>query len=370
MTLTVPDGALLVLVGPSGCGKTTILRMIAGLEDVTQGSIHLGEREITYLPPKDRDLAMVFQNYALYPHMSVYKNIAFALKLRHVPRATIDKSVRETAATLGLSDLLDRKPRSLSGGQRQRVAMGRAIVRSPQGFLMDEPLSNLDAKLRVQMRADISRIQSELGVTTVYVTHDQTEAMTMGDLVAVLRDGVVQQLAPPQTLYKHPKNLFVGGFIGSPAMNCLRARLLQRESRAVALFGDTELELDEGVFRERPELQAYIDRDVIIGMRPEDLEDADCAPNAPPGSRIRVGVHLVESLGSETYVHFSLRTPSKPDKSKLGLLPSGDPGSGDDGLMVARVSPRSRAMQGSMMEVVASSEQLHFFDCESGEGIY
>ena len=372
VTIDVPDGALLVLVGPSGCGKTTILRMISGLEDPTGGAIYLDDSEITGVAPKDRDLAMVFQNYALYPHMTVYKNIAFALKLRHLPRAVIDQRVRETADTLGLTELLDRRPSSLSGGQRQRVAMGRAIVRNPRGFLMDEPLSNLDAKLRVQMRADIARIQRDLAVTTVYVTHDQTEAMTMGTQVAVLEAGLLQQVAPPHEVYSRPSNLFVARFIGSPAMNCVRARVASSESRVTVQFGDVELELEKGLLKKRPTLRQYFGRDVVLGIRPEDLEDASLAPGASAQCSLRVGAELVETLGSDTYVHFSVPIAADVRQTAETNEPFIDLGLGRDHVapMVARVSPRSHVKEGSTVELAAYSSNFHFFDPASGVGIY
>src|SRR4051812_31290454 len=264
----------MVLVGPSGCGKTTALRMVAGLEDISHGVLKIGERVVNYVPSRDRDIAMVFQSYALYPHLSVYENIAFGLRVKKVPKGEIDKRVHEAAKTLDLEPFLKRKPRALSGGQRQRVAMGRAIVRQPQAFLMDEPLSNLDAKLRVQMRADISQLQRELKVTTVYVTHDQIEAMTMGDRVAVMRKGELQQVATPQELYDTPVNLFVGGFIGSPAMNMLEGTLERGASGLIVKLGEETLELDEEVVSGRTGLESYVGRQLIVGIRPEDLEDA------------------------------------------------------------------------------------------------
>ncbi|MDQ4081861.1 MAG: sn-glycerol-3-phosphate ABC transporter ATP-binding protein UgpC, partial [Actinomycetota bacterium] len=269
--LGIEDGEFMVLVGPSGCGKSTALRMVAGLEDISEGVLRIGDRVINHVAAKDRDIAMVFQSYALYPHLSVYDNIAFGLRVKKVPKDEIDKRVAEAARILGLEDFLKRKPRALSGGQRQRVAMGRAIVRQPQAFLMDEPLSNLDAKLRVQMRAEIARLQNDLGTTTVYVTHDQVEAMTMGDRVAVMRKGELQQVAGPQELYDHPVNLFVGGFIGSPAMNMLETTLERRNGGMVARLGSQELQLGEHVVSDRPALTRFEGRPVVLGIRPEDL---------------------------------------------------------------------------------------------------
>ena len=296
LDLEIADGEFMVLVGPSGCGKTTALRMVAGLEDITDGVVRIGDRVVNDLTPKRRDIAMVFQNYALYPHMSVRDNIAFPLKLAKLPKDEIRSRVDEAARILDLEPYLRRKPRSLSGGQRQRVAMGRAIVRQPAVFLMDEPLSNLDAKLRVQMRADIEKIQTNLGVTSIYVTHDQVEAMTMGDRVAVMRKGQLQQVAPPQELYDRPVNIFVAGFIGSPAMNMLEARV---DGHRV-LLGDAPLELGEQRW-----LAAYQGRAVVLGVRPEDIEEAETA-SRNGGARLRGRVELCEALGSEVLVHFTV----------------------------------------------------------------
>ncbi len=283
--LGIQDGELMVLVGPSGCGKTTALRMVAGLEEISGGTIRIGERVVNDVPSRDRDIAMVFQNYALYPHMSVYENMAFGLKLRKLPKQQIDERVRRAADILGLEDFLRRKPRALSGGQRQRVAMGRAIVREPQAFLMDEPLSNLDAKLRVQMRSEIAKIQHDLKVTTIYVTHDQTEAMTMGDRVAVMKKGELQQVEAPQTLYDKPLNLFVAGFIGSPAMNLVAARLSGSDGSLFAEFGGFRLRVGEEGQKARPELERFDGKEVILGIRPEDMEDASSPPPSTSGRR-------------------------------------------------------------------------------------
>ena len=305
--LGVEDGEFMVLVGPSGCGKTTALRMVAGLEDISEGVLKIGDRVVNRIPSRDRDIAMVFQSYALYPHLSVYDNIAFGLKLAKVPKKEIEKRVQDAARILGLDALLDRKPRALSGGQRQRVAMGRAIVRQPQAFLMDEPLSNLDAKLRVQMRAEIAGLQQDLGVTTIYVTHDQTEAMTMGDR-AVMRKGELQQVAAPQELYDRPLNLFVGGFIGSP-MNVLEGELARANGGLSMKLGDQTLELDAAVLDARPGLKAFEGKSVIIGIRPEDLEDAARGRHRA-GARLRGEVELTEALGAEVMVHF--RVDARP----------------------------------------------------------
>src|SRR5215204_1331580 len=307
LNLDIEDGEFLVLVGPSGCGKTTALRMVAGLEDISEGQLRIGERVVNHVPSRDRDIAMVFQSYALYPHLSVYENIAFGLKLKKTPKAEVERRVNDAARLLGLSEHLKRKPRALSGGQRQRVAMGRAIVRQPQAFLMDEPLSNLDAKLRVQMRAEIARLQNDLGVTTIYVTHDQTEAMTMGDRVAVMRKGELQQVDDPQVLYDHPVNLFVGGFIGSPAMNLVEARLERSDGTLTAVAGAQRVALGDETLAARPALKDYEGKDVILGIRPEDLEDAELEPGR--GQTLDGEVELTEALGSEIMAHFSIDAP-------------------------------------------------------------
>ena len=285
LNLGINDGEFMVLVGPSGCGKTTALRMVAGLEDISEGQLKIGDRVVNYVPPRDRDIAMVFQSYALYPHLTVYDNIAFGLKLKKMPKEEIDKRVQNAAQVLGLESFLDRKPRALSGGQRQRVAMGRAIVREPAAFLMDEPLSNLDAKLRVQMRAEIAKLQSDLGTTTVYVTHDQIEAMTMGDRVAVMRKGELQQVAAPQELYDRPLNLFVAGFIGSPSMNLVEATLERANGGLAAVAGSQRIALGDETLSARPALKQFEGRPVILGIRPEDLEDAELAPTPRPAGR-------------------------------------------------------------------------------------
>ena len=304
LDLEIGDGQFVVLVGPSGCGKTSALRMVAGLEPISDGVIRIGGQVVNDLPPKNRDVAMVFQNYALYPHMTAYKNMAFGLKLRKLERKEIDRRVRDAARVLGLEDVLRKRPRTLSGGQRQRVAMGRAIVREPQAFLMDEPLSNLDAKLRVEMRAEIARIQRDLAVTTIYVTHDQVEAMTLGDRVAVMRDGVLQQFDVPQSLYDRPVNLFVAEFIGSPAMNVVGADLERENSSLFARFGEHRLRLDDEVLSARPDLSQFEGKPLILGIRPEDLEDAALATEAPDDRRITAHVDIREDMGSEVYVHF------------------------------------------------------------------
>jgi multiple sugar transport system ATP-binding protein len=369
--LDISDGEFVVFVGPSGCGKTTALRMVAGLEEISEGVLKIGERVVNYVPSRDRDIAMVFQSYALYPHLSVYDNIAFGLRLKGVDKAEIDKRVAEAARILDLEPFLKRKPRALSGGQRQRVAMGRAIVRQPAAFLMDEPLSNLDAKLRVAMRAEIAGIQQRLGVTTIYVTHDQVEAMTMGDRVAVMRKGELQQVATPQDLYDTPVNLFVGGFIGSPAMNMLEATIERSNGGFIANLGNQKLALDD-----RPGLPAYEGRDVIVGIRPEDLEDAAQAHDGHESRRLRGRVELREALGSEIMVHMAVdaRAAQTEDVQELradvGVPSSGDGGGEQHATIVGRFTPRSRVAVGDDAEAVVDTRNLHFFDPDTGLGIY
>ncbi|MDQ1516630.1 MAG: multiple sugar transport system ATP-binding protein [Actinomycetota bacterium] len=350
LDLEVADGEFLVLVGPSGSGKTTVLRMVGGLEEATAGEIRIGGRDVTALAPRDRDIAMVFQTYALYPHMTVAQNMAFGLKLRKTPAAEIRRRVEETATLLGLSDLLDRKPRALSGGQRQRVAMGRAIVREPAAFLMDEPLSNLDAKLRVQMRAEITRLHHRLRTTTLYVTHDQTEAITMADRVAVMRDGTLQQLDAPAVLYDDPVNLFVAGFIGSPAMNVVTAALTTADGRVNASFGEHRLAVPEAVLARRPGARSLIAAggEVVVGIRPEDIEDAEFVPGAGPDELLAVTVDLAEPLGAETIVHFEVG-PGVP--------------------FTARLSPRTTVRAGRPVKLAVDIERLHLFDPTSGQSL-
>jgi multiple sugar transport system ATP-binding protein len=379
MDLEIRDGEFMVLVGPSGCGKTTALRMVAGLEDITKGVIRIGDRVVNDVPPKDRDVAMVFQNYALYPHLSVYDNMAFGLKLRKTPRAEIDRRVRQAAKILGLEEFLGRKPRALSGGQRQRVAMGRAIVREPRAFLMDEPLSNLDAKLRVQMRSEIAKLQRDLGVTTIYVTHDQVEAMTMGDRVAVMKKGVLQQVDHPQTLYDRPVNLFVAGFIGSPAMNMVEAQLSRSDGGLFAEFAGFRLRLGDRLLEERPALSAFEGRRVVLGVRPEDMEDASLVPDAPPDRRISSVVELVEALGSQLVVHFKVQAPHVltedvrelvRDLGAEALAEVEQEARAGESVFVAQLDPRARVREGERVELVVRTDRLHFFDPDTGLGIY
>jgi len=368
LDVQIADGEFMVLVGPSGCGKTTALRMVAGLEEISEGTLRIGERVVNHVAPRDRDIAMVFQSYALYPHLSVYDNIAFGLKVKGVPKAEIEQRVRDAARVLDLEPYLDRKPRALSGGQRQRVAMGRAIVRKPEAFLMDEPLSNLDAKLRVQMRAEIARLQADLGVTTVYVTHDQVEAMTMGDRVAVMRKGELQQVATPQELYDHPLNLFVGGFIGSPAMNLLEAKL---DADGVHVDGQT-LALPEELNRARPALASYVGRDLIVGLRPEHLEDASVGHGG--SGRLRGAVRLVEALGSEVMAHLDVQArPARTDEVRELAEDVGTSAPTEEqshAAVVGRFNARSKARPGDTIEIAVDTGAMHFFDPQTGLGIY
>lgn len=367
LNLDIQDKEFLVLVGPSGCGKSTALRMVAGLESITGGELKIGERTVNDVEPKDRDIAMVFQNYALYPHMSVYDNIGFALKLAKVPKDEIDQRVRKAAEILELTANLDRKPGQLSGGQRQRVAMGRAIVRQPAAFLMDEPLSNLDAKLRVQMRAEIAALQRELGVTTVYVTHDQIEAMTMGDRVAVLKDGYLQQVDTPQNLYDRPQNVFVAAFIGSPSMNLYESTLTIEGDTGTATIGSQTLQLDPSVLAARPALRNYDGKQVVLGIRPEDFEDASLSAGGGDGRVLTAPVTLLEALGSEIMVHFRLDAPT---------VDSGDPDAVEDAggesaaNAVGRFNPRSTVRMGDTAQITVATENAHFFDHDTREAIW
>ena len=377
INLEINDGEFMVLVGPSGCGKTTALRMVAGLEEISEGVLRIGERIVNHVPSRDRDIAMVFQSYALYPHLSVYENIAFGLRLKKMPKSEIDARVQRASSLLGLEEYLKRKPRALSGGQRQRVAMGRAIVREPSAFLMDEPLSNLDAKLRVQMRAEIAQLQDDLGVTTVYVTHDQIEAMTMGDRVAVMRKGELQQVDEPQTLYDRPLNLFVGGFIGSPAMNMLDATIEQNGSLA-AVVGDQRVALGEETLAQRPALKSFAGRKVVLGIRPEDLEDAALVGDVPADDVLVGRLELRESLGSEVMAHFAIKgAHAETDETRELKDDTGAPetesrigASAGEAVLVGRFGARSRIKEGDEVRAVVDTRALHFFDPETGLGIY
>ena len=371
MELEIGDGEFMILVGPSGCGKSTALRMMAGLEDITDGELRIGGERVNDLEPRDRDIAMVFQNYALYPHMTVRGNMGFALKLSKTPKDEMDRKVEEAAEILDLNQHLDRKPANLSGGQRQRVAMGRAIVRDPKLFLMDEPLSNLDAKLRVQMRTEVSRIQQRLGTTTVYVTHDQTEAMTLGDRVAVMRAGIIQQVASPRILYEDPVNLFVAGFIGSPSMNFLPGRI---DGETVRLpMGDVPIPAHL-----RSRLQARradgAVRDVIVGIRPEHFEDAAVAGEAIKGLRFRAKVDVVESMGSELYVYFDLATEQAESQQLEELARDAQledlPKHGESATtVVARLDAASKAAAGAEIDLVLESEEIKLFDPKDGTSL-
>ena len=374
LDLDVPDGSFFVLVGPSGCGKTTVLRMVAGLEEVTKGTIRIGGRDVTDDSPRDRDVAMVFQNYALYPHMTAYENIAFGLRTRRAKKDDVDRMVRQAARILEIDNVLDKRPRSLSGGQRQRVALGRAIVRQPQVFLMDEPLSNIDAKLRAGMRGELIRIQRAVGVTTLYVTHDQVEAMTLGDHVAVMRDGVLQQVGRPSELYDEPANLFVAGFIGTPPMNLVEATLTRDDGVPTLAFGTHRLGIDDRVFERHPRLRVYEGLPVVVGIRPDDLEHAALAPTAPADARITANVERVDTIGRDLHVHFDIGAPVV-DVPEAG---DGDFGLDDDGpafalgganRFVARIDERTPVSQGDRLELVVNTARLHVFDPVSGEAI-
>jgi multiple sugar transport system ATP-binding protein len=372
VNLDIRDGEFVVFVGPSGCGKTTVLRMIAGLEEITSGKVFIGGNIVNDLPPRDRDVAMVFQNYALYPHMNVRENMGFALKLRKMDKAEISWRVEEVARTLGIERLLGRKPKALSGGQRQRVALGRAIVREPKAFLMDEPLSNLDAKLRVQMRTEIRKLHNRVGTTTIYVTHDQTEAMTMADRIVVLKDGVVQQVASPQEMYERPVNVFVAGFIGSPAMNFIRARLERENGRLAATFGRTRIPLSH-------DLEFYAGKEVVLGIRPEHIEDAGLAEGigANASNTIEVEPQVIESMGSEKYVYFEVPEEQAAHLDSLEELAGGGgdgaegTGSAGDfgGMMVARVSVGSAARRGEKMRLAVDASRIQLFDPDTEKNL-
>jgi multiple sugar transport system ATP-binding protein len=364
MSLEIQDGEFMILVGPSGCGKSTALRMVAGLEDITEGDLRIGDRVVNELSPKDRDISMVFQNYALYPHMTVRENMAFPLKLRGMDEEEQRRKVEDAADVLDLKQHLDRKPANLSGGQRQRVAMGRAIVRDPAAYLMDEPLSNLDAKLRVQMRTEVARIQKRFGTTTIYVTHDQTEALTLGDRVAVMRAGVLQQVAAPMELYNHPENLFVAGFIGSPAMNFMMATL-----------DDFTLKLPIGDLRFNRDLREGVEvagRQLIAGIRPENFEDAAVVSSdvRDRGATFKAHIEVLESMGSELYAHFTVGGGAV-DSAELRELAAdagaGDLPAGEEGRITARLAPESQVREGEEVELWVDSPSIHLFDPETGE---
>ena len=368
VNIEIHDGEFVVLVGPSGCGKTTLLRMVAGLEDITEGEISIGDKVVNEVAPKDRDIAMVFQNYALYPHMSVYDNMAFSLKLRKLPKDEIDAKVKEAAKTLEIDELLHRKPKALSGGQRQRVAMGRAIVRSPQAFLMDEPLSNLDAKLRVQMRAELGELHSQLETTTLYVTHDQVEAMTMGDRVAVIRKGVLQQIDTPREIYLYPKNIFVAGFIGSPAMNFVYATINASGKKTKLTFGDSNI-----VSSDAPKsLSDFNGKEIVLGIRPEAFEDSVYANDKEFTEQININVSLLEQLGSDTYIHFYKDIPPVQTKAIEEIL--ADEGEdisalGTETKFIARINPNATIEEGQNINLAIDPSKLHYFDPETGLAI-
>jgi multiple sugar transport system ATP-binding protein len=361
LSLELEDGEFMVLVGPSGCGKSTALRMIAGLEDITDGSLVIDGKTVNEVEPKDRDIAMVFQNYALYPQMSVRENIAFPLKLRKVEKGALHRQVQEAAEILELTEQLDKKPGQLSGGQRQRVAMGRAIVRRPKLFLMDEPLSNLDAKLRVQMRADIAGIQRELGVTTFYVTHDQVEAMTMGDRVAVIKDGHLQQVDSPENLYANPDNVFVAAFIGSPSMNLFEG-VVSRDGSTGAYsvqLGSQSIAVPSEAIEARPALASYLDQPVVVGIRPEDLDDVAIFPDHPGDQRIHATIDVREALGAETLVHFGVDAPHVDSGDPDALDELGDESSSR---CTGRFSPLTKANVGETIQITVNASKFHFFD--------
>jgi multiple sugar transport system ATP-binding protein len=378
LDLQIRDGEFMVLVGPSGCGKTTALRMLAGLDGISEGELVIDDQVVNDVAPQKRDIAMVFQNYALYPHLTVYDNMAYGLKIQKMRKAEIRKRVEKIAAVIGLEDLLDRKPKALSGGQRQRVAMGRAIVREPKVFLMDEPLSNLDAKLRVQMRSEVARIQHELRATTVYVTHDQIEAMTMGDRVALMRHGVLQQVDTPLRLYNAPANLFVASFIGSPAMNLFEAQLERRNGTLVAQVGEQFLRVNAEALTHPRELERYIGHSIAVGVRPEHIEDAAVATDAPPGRRLRAVVRSLEALGSELIAHIEIA--GKPVLTEAVKEVAADL---DDTIvkeleaeqrsailpLVARFDVASRARVDHPVEVVIDTDRSHFFDIDTGNAV-
>jgi multiple sugar transport system ATP-binding protein len=369
VNIEINDGEFVVLVGPSGCGKTTLLRMVAGLEDITEGEISIGEKVVNEVAPKDRDIAMVFQNYALYPHMSVYDNMAFSLKLRKLPKEEINKKVKDAAKTLEISELLDRKPKALSGGQRQRVAMGRAIVRNPEAFLMDEPLSNLDAKLRVQMRAELGQLHTQLETTTLYVTHDQVEAMTMGDRVAVIRKGELQQIDTPREIYLYPKNIFVAGFIGSPSMNFVYADVKISGKKAELSFAGETINCDG---ESAKKLEKMDGEQIVLGIRPEAFEDSIYAKDSEYSESIDIKVTLLEQLGSDSYIHFYKDIkPVQTEAIEEILADEGEDISvlGDETKFIARINPNSTVKEGEEIKLSIDSSKLHFFDPSTGNAL-
>jgi multiple sugar transport system ATP-binding protein len=372
VSLDIADGEFIVMVGPSGCGKSTVLRMIAGLEDISGGTLKIGDRVVNDMQPKDRDIAMVFQNYALYPHMTVGENIGFALKLAKVPKSEIETRVAEAARILELTENLNKRPAQLSGGQRQRVAMGRAIVRNPKAFLMDEPLSNLDAKLRVQMRAEIAALQRNLGVTTFYVTHDQVEAMTMGDRVAVIKRGILQQVDTPQHLYDHPDNLFVAGFIGSPSMNLIEGTIGSANGGLSVGIGSQTLTVGDEVLSAHPRLRDYDGRKVAVGIRPEQMEDAAIDTEVPDTQRLRATVELVEALGSDLVVHALVDAPPVRTTQTAEAAESDieELGHRDQAAIVARFDPRSRVKIADDVTIAVDTSRVQFFDLDTGLAIW
>ena len=369
VNIEINDGEFVVLVGPSGCGKTTLLRMVAGLEDITEGEISIGEKLVNEVAPKDRDIAMVFQNYALYPHMSVYENMAFSLKLRKLSKNEIDEKVKESAKILEIGDLLDRKPKALSGGQRQRVAMGRAIVRNPEAFLMDEPLSNLDAKLRVQMRAELGQLHTQLETTTLYVTHDQVEAMTMGDRVAVIRKGELQQIDTPREIYLYPKNIFVAGFIGSPSMNFVYANVKVSSKNMTLSFGKDSIKCSTD---KNKKLKEFDGQEIVLGIRPEAFEDSIYANTKEFSEKLDIQVSLIEQLGSDSYIHFYKDIkPVQTEAIEEILADDGEDITvlGDQTKFIARVNPNSAVKEGDKITLAIDPSKLHYFDPTSGNAI-
>ena len=369
INIEINDGEFVVLVGPSGCGKTTLLRMVAGLEDITEGDISIGGKVVNEVAPKDRDIAMVFQNYALYPHMSVYDNMAFSLKLRKLSKNEVDEKVKEAAKILEIDELLERKPKALSGGQRQRVAMGRAIVRNPQAFLMDEPLSNLDAKLRVQMRAELGQLHTQLETTTLYVTHDQVEAMTMGDRVAVIRKGELQQIDTPREIYLFPKNIFVAGFIGSPSMNFVYATVKVSSKNITLKFGEDSIKCNTD---KNKKLKEFDGQEIVLGIRPEAFEDSIYANTKEFSEKLDIEVSLIEQLGSDSYIHFYKDIkPVQTEAIEEILADEGEDISvlGDQTKFIARVNPNSAVKEGDKITLAIDPSKLHYFDPTSGNAI-